>query len=168
MPEAQRLMSRRAKNQQASAIDILIEKILADKGLDHKLQQYRAWTVWDDVVGPQIARYAQPLRIRGSVLEVRVENATWMQQLQLLKPKILRELNGRLGGQVLDDIFWKRGAIERQVVPETVAPQLPPLTSAQLADIERLTRTIHDSELQQGLKRLLSMAGRHSQTRRQE
>ena len=102
-------MSRAKTNNQAAGISSLIEQILASKGLDKKLQQYRAWTVWDEVVGPQIAQHAQPLRIRESVLEVRVENPTWMQQLQLLKPKILKELNQRLGESTLNDM---RGAFD--------------------------------------------------------
>ena len=76
-------MSKRPTQKPEIDIGSLIEKILASKGLDKKLHQYRAWSVWDEVVGPQIAQHAQPLRIRESVLEVRVENPTWMQQLQL-------------------------------------------------------------------------------------
>lgn len=156
-------MSKRPANKQATGISSLIEQILASKGYDKKLQQYRAWTVWDEVVGPQIARHAQPLRIRDSILEVRVENPTWMQQLQLLKPKILKELNHRLGEATLTDIYWKRGKIDREEKIATAEPILPPLSSEHAADIEKLTGGISDPELRQSLKQLLTQAARHDQ-----
>ncbi len=157
-------MSKRPANRQVTAINDLLDKILAGKGLDKKLRQYRTWTIWDDVVGPQIARHAQPLRIRDSILEVRVENATWMQQLQLLKPKILKELNENLDGETLTDIFWKRGKVEREVEEVTVDHDLPELTKSQKEEIDDLTAEIRDIDLQQRLKKLLSLAGRHEQS----
>jgi len=156
-------MSKRPASKQATGINSLVEQILASKGYDKKLQQYRAWAIWDEVVGPQIARHAQPLRIRESILEVRVENPTWMQQLQLLKPKILKELNGRLGETSLSDIYWKRGKIEKEEIPKTVEPELPPLSAEHAANIEKLTCAITDSELRQRLKQLLIQAARHEQ-----
>lgn len=153
------------KSSKKPEIDIgsLIEQILASKGLDKKLHQYRAWSVWDEVVGPQIAQHAQPLRIRESTLEVRVENPTWMQQLQLLKPKILKELNQRLGDSTLEDIFWKRGKIEKPEEPEPAAPELPPLSNERATEIDKLTGDIRDDELRTHMRQLLTLAGRHDQ-----
>ena len=156
-------MSKRPANKQATGINSLVEQILASKGYDKKLQQYRAWAIWDEVVGPQIARHAQPLRIRESILEVRVENPTWMQQLQLLKPKILKELNGRLGETTLSDIYWKRGKIEKEEIPKTTEPALPPLSAEHAADIEKLAGEIADPELRRHLRQLLAQAARHDQ-----
>jgi len=156
-------MSRRPKNKQATGISSLIEQILASKGLDKKLQQYRAWTIWDEVVGPQISQHAQPLRIREATLEVRVENATWMQQLQLLKPKILKELNKRLGESTLTNIYWKRGTVEKKKEEMAAEPDLPQLSPEQSSEIEQLTSDIGDKELQNRIKNLLTIAGRHEQ-----
>ena len=68
--------------------------LLASLGLEERLQQYRALLLWDEVVGPQIAARTRPEKIRDGVLEVCVDQPTWMQQLQLLKPQILAKLNG--------------------------------------------------------------------------
>src|SRR6185369_8531771 len=54
------------------------------------------WRVWADAVGPQVARRAQPVRLRGRTLLVAVSSAPWMQELQLLKRTILAELAARL------------------------------------------------------------------------
>lgn len=141
-------MSKRPRNEQAISIHALIEQILASKGLDKKLQQYRAWSVWDEVVGPQISQHAQPLRVRESILEVRVENATWMQQLQLLKPKILKELNEKLGDDHLQDIYWKRGKINKEPSPPPPRDSQAKKTGRNIPDdiLESLTG-IDDPEL---------------------
>ncbi len=97
---------------QAAAIGDLVVEVLRRQGLDGKIEEYRAWQVWDSVVGAQIAARARPVRIREGVLEVRVEQAVWMQQLQLMKPQILSRLNERLGKAVVRDIFWRRGRVE--------------------------------------------------------
>jgi hypothetical protein len=97
---------------QAAAIGDLVVEVLRRQGLEGKIEEYRAWQVWDAVVGAQIAARARPVRIREGVLEVRVEQAVWMQQLQLMKPQILSRLNERLGKAVVRDIFWRRGRVE--------------------------------------------------------
>ena len=62
------------------------------------------WRAWDDAVGMQIARRAQPVRLRGRTLVVAVSSAPWMQELQLLKRTILAELNARLAAPIIGDL----------------------------------------------------------------
>ncbi|SRR6266404_9897286 len=64
------------------------------------------WRVWPDAVGSQVARRAQPVRLRGRTLLVAVSSAPWMQELQLLKRTILAELNARLGTAIVGDLFF--------------------------------------------------------------
>jgi predicted nucleic acid-binding Zn ribbon protein len=64
------------------------------------------WRVWADAVGPQIARRAQPIRLRGRTLLVAVASAPWMQELQLLKRSVQAELNARLPAPIVDDLFF--------------------------------------------------------------
>jgi predicted nucleic acid-binding Zn ribbon protein len=64
------------------------------------------WRVWEGAVGAQIARRAQPIRLRGKTLLVAVSSAPWMQELQLLKRTILTELNARLATPLIGDLFF--------------------------------------------------------------
>jgi hypothetical protein len=64
------------------------------------------WRVWDDAVGAQIARRAQPIRLRGRTLLVAVASAPWMQELQLLKRTLLTELNARLATPLVSDVHF--------------------------------------------------------------
>ena len=141
----------------------LLEKLLQNYGLDKKLQQYRALVIWDEVVGPQIAARARPSKIRGSVLEVCVDQPAWMQQLQLMKPQILRKLNEQLGEGEIKEIFLKRGKVPRRMAEQAPAP--PPWKTVQLDQQEKqqiadVIKAIEDQELRTRLGRMLSKQAR--------
>lgn len=142
----------------ASAADLILQ-VLQQRGMEGKFEEYRAWQVWDQVVGPQIARRARPIRIRDGVLEVRVDQPVWMQQLQLLKPRILARLNEALGKELLRDLFLRRGAIDQ--APTQAAAEPPPawlqikLSEAEQQEIETSVAGIADPELRDSLRGLL-------------
>jgi hypothetical protein len=145
---------------QAAAAGDLLRELPALRGLEPKLREYRAWLIWDQVVGPQIAARARPIRVRDAVLEVRVDQPVWMQQLQLLKPKILARLNERLGEGVLRDIFLRRGAIPPRETPTEPADPFAwkaiPLSPEEQAAIEKVLAPLTDPELQSRLRTILT------------
>lgn len=147
---------------QPAAAGALLENLVQGLGIAGRLQQYQAWQVWDAVVGPQVAAHARPSRIRDGVLEVRVDQAVWMQQLQLLKPKILAALEQRLGAGIIRDIFWRHGAIPPVAAPSRSegAPVLPPLAPADSARIELLLAGLADDDLRRSLRFLLQKQAR--------
>lgn len=61
---------------------------------------------WHKVVGDRIASYANPLRVRDSILFVRVENASWRNELVFMKGKIIKELNQSVKANVIKDIVF--------------------------------------------------------------
>jgi hypothetical protein len=141
----------------AAAAGTLLNQFLQQSGLAGKLRAYESWRVWNEVVGPQIAAHAQPAKIRDGVLDVRVDQAVWMQQLQLMKPKILARLNERLGGEVFRDIFWRRGRVEH---PPVTAEELshapfPPLPAEEIARIGEIVALLDDAELRRQLQQIL-------------
>ena len=118
-----------------SVLDTLTRKM----GVHDRLEPYRAWKVWGDVVGPQTAQHAQPFRLRAGVLEVRVDHPVWMQQLQLLKPRILERLNCAIAPGMLEDIVLRHGQPE---IPASLPPseekQSHPLTAEEEEKIDRI------------------------------
>jgi hypothetical protein len=138
--------------------------------MEGKLREYRAWQVWDEAVGPQVAARARPVRIREGVLEVRVDSPAWMQQLQLLKPKILARLNERLGGEVIRDLFWRRGRTEPEAVEAPARSQAPAwrtatLTEEELGRVEAALAPLTDPELRQQLRAVLIRQAKLDRTR---
>ncbi len=107
----------RPKLKKAEAVSELLKSLLGKKGLDQRLPRYQAWLVWDKIVGEQIAKRARPLRIREKILEVRVDHPVWMQQLQMLKPQILKKLHEQLPDCDIEDIYLRRGTPQPQSTP---------------------------------------------------
>jgi len=87
------------------------------------------WRVWEDAVGPQIARRAEPVRLRGRTLIVVVSSAPWMQELQLLKRTVLAELNARLDEPLVADLHFvltSLGDARPAAAPATPRRRCPP------------------------------------------
>jgi len=91
---------------------ILQQAIEAAK-IDVDLDAYRIWQQWKDVVGPAIAENTRPEAIKGKLLVVHVSSAPWMQQLQFLKPELIEKLNATIGTEVVGDIRFKIGPVNR-------------------------------------------------------
>jgi len=149
----------RPRMKQAAAVGSLLNDFFQKKGFEDKIREYRTWQIWDEAVGPQIAARARPIRIRDGVLEIRVDQPIWMQQLQLMKPKILARLNDRLGGAVLKDLFLRQG----KNPPPTIAPPPPQppawlsqsLNDSEQAEIEAAVAALGDPELKEQLRQIL-------------
>ena len=77
----------------------ILDRTVQQLPLRRRLDDYAIWEIWDDAVGPTVARNARPEKIRNDTLFVKVRSATWMQQLQYMKDIIMETLNQRLGRQ---------------------------------------------------------------------
>lgn len=160
---------RRPRLRAAARAGDLLDGLLAGWGLNERLHQYRALIIWEEVVGPQIAARTRPEKIRDGVLEVCVDQPTWMQQLQLLKPQILAKLNARLGEDALREIYLKRGKVLAKVAT-TGNPAAPTWRSTSLSpgettELQTLLAQVHDPDLRQGLEALLSKQLRLAKTK---
>jgi hypothetical protein len=161
-------MSRKATRRRPERAGTLLEQLVSGWGMAEKLEQYRVWQIWAEVVGEQIAAHATPVRIRDHRLEVRVDQAVWMQQLHLLKPKIIAALNQRLGSEQVCDIFWRQGppAVATVLTDAPAPPSLPPLDAETAARIEALLANLPATEIGAPLRRLLQKQARLAAWRR--
>ena len=143
---------------QAARAGELVDKMLKGLGLDERLHQYRALIIWEEVVGPQIAARTRPVRIREGVLEVNVDQPTWMQQLQLMKPKILTQLNAEMGKATIKDLYLKRGKVNIRFdkpVEQPPAWRMVELDESEMRKIKGMLTTIGDPELQHEMESFL-------------
>ncbi len=112
--------SRQAATAIRALLDQCLDRVAGEPGAA------TIWRVWEDVVGPQIARRAQPIRLRGRTLLVAVSSAPWMQELQFLKRTVLTELNARLATPMIGDLFFVLAAPANVVDDAPAAVQPPP------------------------------------------
>jgi len=146
----------------------IIQQLFEARGMERKLREYRAWEIWEQVVGAQIASHARPLRLRDGVLEVRVDQPIWMQQLRLMAPQILAKLNQTLGEELVREIYWRRGTLKPAEAPSEPAKpfKLPPLTEEESRAAEQVAAALDDPELRQALASLLKLQIRADKQRR--
>ena len=148
---------------QAESVGLLLNQVLGNQGLADRLSRYQAWLIWDKLVGEQIANRARPLRFRQGILEVQVDHPVWMQQLQLLKPKILEKLNQQLPNAGITDIFLRKAKM-LPPKPAAAATAATPvrwkeirLSAVEEKEIEAGVREVQDPDLRRELKRLFTL-----------
>ena len=143
-------------------LDKVLRKTLGKMDLTVKLEGYRVWPLWNDLVGEQIAKRAQPERLRNRILFVRVSNSVWMQELQTMKPMLLERIHKALKKAGIDDIRFRLGQ-----VPSPQPSLTPPATTTEIAasslspDLEAHLERIQDDELKDLMRNaMLKQAGR--------
>lgn len=83
----------------------ILSGVVSRLGIDRNLDDYRIWQAWDEVVGPQVARNAEPVKLDRRRLVVSVRSNGWMQELSLLRHDIRDRLNAWMGREVIGEIF---------------------------------------------------------------
>ncbi len=102
-------------------LSLLIEQALTRLGLARRLDDYRVWQAWDEVVGQTISRNAQPVRLDGDRLVVVVRTSSWLQELSLLQRELIAKINDWMGRPVIKDLFFIVGRIEEEDKPKPAA-----------------------------------------------
>ncbi len=75
----------------------VLQKILgASPDLKRGINEARILDLWPKAVGPQIAKHAIAVQVKGSILMVSVEHPVWKQELHANKRLALTKLNTAL------------------------------------------------------------------------
>lgn len=138
-------------------LSALLESVFAGKPLQKRLREARVWEVWQEAVGEQIASRAKPLSFRDGVLTVAVSGSAWLQQLSLMKPEIIQNLNEAAGEAIVRDIFFKQGKISAtEKEPAPLPRKKAPLSAQQQAKLAQLAEPLGDQELGAALIALIA------------
>ncbi len=156
--------NKRPPMRQAQKVGSLLKEVLSEQGLGDKLSRYQAWLIWDQLVGEQIAQRARPLRLRQGVLEVQVDHPVWMQQLQMLKPKILEKLHQKIPNAGITDIYLRKGhpgraasMVKKKEDSGPPAWQAIELSSEEQQKIEDKLQDVTDPELKAEMRRVFTL-----------
>ncbi len=82
-------------------VESIIGRVLKQCRLTDDLDAYRAFNVWEDVVGSKIALHAKPARIKGKTLFIEVDDPLWLAQIKYMK----RDIIGKLEVQIKEGVF---------------------------------------------------------------
>lgn len=137
--------------QRTSGIQTLLRNLLQRAEASYPDHAHRVWEVWEEAVGPEVAKRSSPLSLRRGSLVVAVANAPWMQQLSFLRETIRDSVNRALGQDLVREVRFRlgeaetgRGLREARVPPPWLGQ---PLDAATLATIDREVSSIADEEL---------------------
>jgi len=116
-------------------------------------------THWEDIVGPELAGRAEPIRLvwprrddpnSAGTLMIRVEGA-YALELQHLAPVVIERVNRYFGWACVGRISIRQGPVARRAR----TPDLPVEPPAEtVADVERGLGSFEDEELKSALARL--------------
>ena len=83
-------------------------KVLSQAGISDRIAQAQVIPEWRSIVGEQIARVTEPLSVTPQgTLFVSVQTNSWMTELSLLEPELLKRLNRRTGRLQIKRIRWQ-------------------------------------------------------------
>ncbi len=138
-------------------IHSILEQTLKGLELNVPLKTYSIWGAWKEIVGEAIALQTQPRAIRNHILFIDVSHPTWIQQLQFLKPTLLKKINNFLGEPMIQDIRFKMGKISPAAPPppKTNLGQGEDLDKKTLKRIDETLQRIDDEEVRKGLRDVL-------------
>ena len=138
-----------------------VTRTLEMLGLGPGVRQREIWRVWGELVGPQIARHAQPRAITRGRLVVHVTDPVWLHQLSMLRHRLIATLRESLGESVVREIVLRIGEVEDVPVPETsMPPAEAPVEPSRRAEIQELAGSLGDAPCRDALEHLMVRASK--------
>lgn len=86
------------------SVGSVLDRVLADLGLEPALRGWRAVETWPRVVGPRIAARTRAVAFRDGTLHVEVEGSAWLHEIGFLKRDLLRRLHEALGSDEVKEL----------------------------------------------------------------
>lgn len=90
-----------------------LDQVVRRRGWDERLRGAAAWTRWEEIVGTDMARRCEPVRLAGGVLVVRAESSVWATQLRYLVPQLRANATEVLGTGAVRSVHIVVGPLER-------------------------------------------------------
>lgn len=94
------------KRNNAKPIGELVRQYLRQESLETPLNERRLIDAWGEVLGPTIISYTRELFIKNQVLYVHLSSAVLRQELMMGRDTLVRNLNQRVGAQVITNIVF--------------------------------------------------------------
>ena len=135
-------------------------------GLEERIRQHDIYRVWPLVVGPEIARHAQPHAILHGRLIVHVTDSIWLHHLSMMRHRLVPILNEKLAPAVIREMVLRVGevpSVSAGPSPKTVPPEpTRGVDPARLAEIDETLAAIGDAPFRDALRRIWLRSSREA------
>ena len=82
----------------------VLKKTIENSGFKNAILQENAISIWPNVVGKNISKISKATSVDRGVLFVKVESATWKQELHMQKNEIINKINEKIGSKAIKEI----------------------------------------------------------------
>lgn len=137
-------------------------EISNEKGLNRGLNEARALSVWQEVVGLNIKNNTKPQKIKNGILFVSTKSPAWAQELKNLEENIKKNINAHLKKHVVKEIrflidgFSPSGEEIFEEEPETdFCDYKIELSGDEKKFVKKLSTYVEDEELRSCLEIIL-------------
>lgn len=84
----------------------LLDKILKTYQLDDKLYRQRIFNIWAEIIGNDLAKVCQPVRLEGEILTLKVKNQIWRQELGNKEKELLNSIKTKTNVSKISKIIF--------------------------------------------------------------
>ncbi len=148
----------------ADAVSAALQRL----GLESRVRQHDIWRIWPLVVGPQIARHAQPFSVWQGRLIGHVTESVWLHQLSMMRHRLVRAVNDRLAPAAIREMVLRVGEVPAAPVGPSAPPPRPASVAAvdpaRMAEIENALAPLGDAPFRDALRQLWLRASRERAT----
>jgi hypothetical protein len=92
------------KRKNESTIKEAIQELLDAYRLRAGLNQVEIKKIWEDMMGPYIAKETEKLKLEKGVLHIKVKSAPLKHELMMMKSKIIEKINAELKQNLIQEI----------------------------------------------------------------
>ncbi len=156
-----------SKKRKTVLVNDVLRNVFQDRDWQYRLSVNRVFLFWDEVVGKEIAAYAQPDVFKRGILWVKVIDSIHMHQLHFKKFELLQKINQRLMGEFtsgrivgeppeIEDIKFK---IAREIVIRQKNRESEPIMGGEVdpqreEEFDLLIKSIENKELRDRMRRV--------------
>lgn len=143
-------------------IDLLLDGLIRDYGLDHKVLETRVFAAWKGAVGALIARNTQPISLINGKLTVYASAHVWVNELRMLREQVIPKINKAVSFPAVKTLEFsvkpihgaKPSKIQRFQRQKRLKIENVELDPETLEQIDRTVASVADPDLKAHLKRL--------------
>lgn len=84
-----------------------LEEFFKEKKWSKKIKGYQIVSNWENLVGKEIAKSSQPIKIQDKCLFLAVKSNVWANELNLRKGELVEKINREAGEEIISNILFK-------------------------------------------------------------
>ena len=108
---------RSSRNKRPEPIGTILAKLFDDSHWGRHIKELGTLSRWREIVGPRIAKQAQPESFKDGVLVVAVQNSVWLSHLRFLTAELQEKLNREIPSSPIKEIHFRLGSVDSSSSP---------------------------------------------------